>query len=208
MFDDHYNEWREKRIKTILNYYTPEFFKDKTLLELGAGYCDIGAEFAKLGSIVTCVEGRQEHLEVAKERYSDLNIVFKQLDLDKEVLLNNYDIVLHMGLLYHLRHPESSIRNICQIGKHIVLESEILDSSSPYISIPVKEGGYDQAMNGWGCRPTKNFVEYRLIECGVKFEMLQSDSANSHFHVYDWRELDNGKWQDGQRRMWFISKVD
>jgi hypothetical protein len=41
-FKGHYNNWRKTRIDKILSIFDKEFFKGKTVLELGAGHGDFG----------------------------------------------------------------------------------------------------------------------------------------------------------------------
>ena len=64
MFSNHYDKWQISRMNGIKKYILPDYFKDKTLLELGCGYADIGNMFYKLGSIVTSSDARKEHLNV------------------------------------------------------------------------------------------------------------------------------------------------
>ena len=48
MFNDHYIDWRIKRISKILELYDKDFFNNKSILELGCGLGDIGKEFISL----------------------------------------------------------------------------------------------------------------------------------------------------------------
>ena len=63
MFDNHYIDWRKKRFDFIINYYGKDYFNNKTILELGSGYGDLGAMFIDYGAKVTSVDARQEHIK-------------------------------------------------------------------------------------------------------------------------------------------------
>lgn len=45
MFSNHYDNWRISRLNGVTKYIKPEYFQNKTLLELGCGYADIGNMF-------------------------------------------------------------------------------------------------------------------------------------------------------------------
>ena len=201
-FADHYVQWRQKRIDTIVRHYGESFFAGKRVLELGCGYGDLGAEFVRLGADVTCSDARPEHLDVVRQRHPEVHTVVA--DLDREwPFEGRWDLVLHLGLLYHLRTPEPSIRWACAATGHLVLESEVCDSLDPRLILQTQEAGYDQAHNGRGCRPSTGCVETILRECGVQYERLRDTGCNSGIHTYDWTELNTGAWRHGLRRMWF-----
>jgi len=79
-FVDHYPEWRRKRIAAIRDHYAPGFFHDKSLLEVGCGFGDIGAPFVDLGARVTCSDGRPGHVAEVTRRYSEVCAVVADLD--------------------------------------------------------------------------------------------------------------------------------
>jgi len=203
-FSEHYVDWREKRINAIIQHYGQEFFAGKKVLELGCGYGEIGAAFAHLGAKVTCSDARPEHLDVVRQRHPKVQTV--QADLDRGwPFKGKWDLILHLGLLYHLRAPEPSILWACEAGQHVVLETEVCDSLDPRLILRTQESGYDQANNGRGCRPSTGCIETILGECDKIFDRLQDSSCNSGMHTYDWAELNTGSWRHGLRRLWFVS---
>jgi SAM-dependent methyltransferase len=204
-FASHYVEWRERRIDAIRAHYGDAFFAGRTLLELGCGYGDLGAAFAGLGAVVTCCDARAEHLDVLRERWPDVNAV--QADLNREWPFDRFDIILHLGLLYHLEPTHMSLRLSCRSADHLVLESEVCDASSPDLVVVAPEQGYDQAVDGQGCRPSAARVERILSEEGMAVERLTDGRCNAGIHVYDWPVRDTGRFQHGQRRFWFARKV-
>ena len=127
-FMDHYRGWRPKRISKIESIFGKEFFKDKTILELGCGYGDIGKHFVeKLGSIVTFAEGRQEHIPFIKENNPNSKVVL----LDQEKLWNfdeKFDVIIHFGVMYHLKNWKQDLECALKHTDLIILESEIADS--------------------------------------------------------------------------------
>jgi cyclopropane fatty-acyl-phospholipid synthase-like methyltransferase len=203
MFNDHYDEWRAKRIAAIENHYGTEFFKGRTLLEIGCGYGDIGAYFERLGAIVTCSDAREEHLARCSQLHP--NVTTLCVDLDKEWPFQKYDIILHMGVLYHLKDYKATIKKAFDSCDHLALETEVLNTTETK-AVSTNEDGYDQAFNGVGVRPSPKAVEETLDECGFTYEMITDNRCNSRFHIYDWEVDDSGVWKHGLRRFWFCKK--
>lgn len=204
-FTDHYVEWRRRRIAAIVDHYGQDFFRGKTLLELGCGYGDIGAAFADLGARVTCSDARVEHLDIVTRRWPELRTV--QVNLNDDWPFGQFDIILHLGLLYHLEPTHRSLRWSCQSAAHVVIESEVCDSSDSTTVVTTAEAGYDQAVDGQGCRPSPGRIERILVDEGMTFERVTDSRCNSGMHVYDWPIGDTGRFESGLRRFWFARKV-
>lgn len=204
-FAEHYIEWRQQRIAAIRQHYGDSFFAGKSLLELGCGYGDIGAVFAGLGAQVTCCDARLEHLDIVAKRWPHLGTV--QADLNHEWPFDHYDVIFHLGVLYHLEPTHESLRRSCRSATHLVVESEVCDSTSPELVINTPENGYDQAVDGAGCRPSAARIERVFADEGMVFERVTDARCNSGIHTYDWPVRDTGRYQDGQRRFWFARKA-
>jgi len=206
-FEGHYAVWRTKRILTILDEYGHRFFEGKTLLELGAGYGDIGGCFAALGAKVTCLEGRARNVAAIQRRFP--GVAASQHDLNLGLPgTERYDVILHLGVLYHLSGPEQSLRDSCRRCDHLILETEVSDSDDPNFVCRVKEASYiyDQALDGAGCRPSPAHVERILTDEGFKFTRLDDDRCNWELHVYDWPITNSKTYRSGLRRMWFARR--
>ena len=214
-FGGHYVDWRARRIAVIVQHYGPGFFDGKTLVEVGAGHADIGAVFARMGAKVTAVEGRQENVDAIETLTPEVTALLADLD-GKWPSLEPFDIVLHLGLLYHLKHFEESLRLACANGKHLILETEVSDSDDPFYVLHPTEASshYDQALGGVGSRPSPAYVERILTECGMKFQRIEEPQLNTVYarrgiidHYYAWPIQNTGKWASGWRKMWFAEKV-
>lgn len=203
-FEDHYPEWRAKRIDAIRDHYGTSWFAGKTMLEVGCGHADIGAAFAAMGAIVTGSDARQDHLDEARRRHPEIE-AWRIADLDREWPFDrDFDLVLHLGVLYHLADPEHALTCLLQSRGHIVLETEVSDSKDPGFVHRTVEDGYDQAFNNRGTRPSPAFVERVLTEAGRSFSRITDDRCNAGYHRYDWEVSDTGETVGGLRRMWFV----
>jgi hypothetical protein len=204
MFDEHYNMWRSSRMNGLIKYISPDYFKSKTLLELGCGYADIGNIFYELGAIVTSSDARQEHLEVVKERYPHIKTLL--IDGDNMNIDCEYDIILHWGLLYHLNEIESHLEKVSKKCNILLLETEVSDSDDKDFYVSTEENGYDQAFHNRGIRPSQTYVENILEKNGFQYKLIKDPILNSSFHIYDWDIGNTKSYRHGLRRFWICWK--
>lgn len=208
-FDGHYYDWRIKRILAIVEHYGPAFFRPCRLLELGAGFGDIGVFFHCLGSDVTFADARQEHQTEFRERYPsipDSNYVLYDAE-QHWAFHGTFDLILNMGMIYHTDYWERSIISSCMAADHVVIETEVSDSDDETYVLKVQEDGYDQAVSGTGSRPSPAAVEKVMRDSGFEFIRITDDRCNSGFHRYDWTAANSGEWTEGQRAFWFGRRI-
>lgn len=203
----HYEEWRQKRLKAITDYYGIEAFKGKTLLELGCGHAHIGKHFHDLGSVVTVCDSRKQHIDTTRQMFPELDA--------RVIDVNNYfpfkgpiDFIINMGLLYHLTDPVYCLKKSCETAINLVIESEVLDSQ--YIpelrSVSENNLNYDQSMSSYGVRMSVAGIEYFLEFYGFQFERIDDARCNSGPHRYDWVPSDSKRCEPGFRKMWLCKK--
>lgn len=199
-------EWTRNRVSMIIDVFGVDFFKGKTILDIGAAYGDNGGAFWKLGAKVTCVEARIECCNVISEKFPGINV--KQGDLDEEQWkYGDFDIIIHWGLLYHLKNPKQSVRTALKHCKWLFLETIVLDTDKNDVLL-VSEHLSDHAYNGVGSRPSAKAVECWLSDEGLRnigdcanfqeieeacFSRYDLERLNSGGHVYDWKLQNTGK---------------
>jgi len=207
IFNDHYIEWRKNRINAIVNHYGKDWFKDKKILELGCGFADIGNSFYKLGAEVTVSDVRKEHLTVAKKRYPKLKIV--HCDLDSEWVFNDhYDLILHTGVLYHLKNYKQNLIECFKHCDNIFLETEVVDSLEDIVIYEEQDNRYDQAYHGVGAKPSDKNLENIIKYNGFEFIRYFKSDLNSDSHSYDWVHKNDNNHRAGLRRAWFCKKSE
>lgn len=205
-FQDHYEYWRAKRIVAIVEHYGENFFKGKKILELGCGYGDIGKVLISIGAEVIFCEGRQEHVNILKKRFPN-NRVYK-INLENEWFFDNekFDLILHLGVLYHLDNFEYSLEKCFLSSDNMVLETEVCDSDDPELVLKISENseGYDQSLIGKGSRPSANYLENIFNKNLFEYQRVQDSSCNALFHRYDWKVKNTNSWESGMRRFYFL----
>ena len=204
MFDGHYINWRISRMNGVKKYISPEYFKSKTLLEVGCGYADIGNMFHELGAIVTSSDIRKEHLENVRNKYPHIKTLL--IDGDNDKIKDKYDIILHWGLLYHLNEIEIHLENVSEKCDVLLLETEVCDSDDRQFYISTNENGYDQAFNNKGIRPSESYIQTILEKNGFQFKLIKDPILNSGMHSYDWNITNSKISKHGLRRFWICWK--
>ena len=206
MNDTNYHpDWQKNRIKFIISKYGEEFFKGKTILELGPYNGYIGAYFQSLGAKVLGVEGRQSNIDNIKQMYPDLEVI--QGDLDSlEWPYGKFDIIINFGLLYHLeKYHKEHLLNCLRNCNIMFLESVIYDSFANEI-YKVRRIGSDQSLSEIDGYPTKKFIEDILNRPGLcDYKMYTDSSLNGNGHKYDWEATGGKTFDDCARRFWIIN---
>lgn len=208
MFDKHYLDWNQKRIKGILDFYGHKFLYYKKILDLGCGQADISGVLYRLGADITAVDARQEHLKFAAKKYSGIKTVKADLDKAWPYQGKLFDIVLDLDLICHLSDYENHLRVVCQSTTHLVLETAVCDSDDPFkcVILPENKSEYDASFNGVSSRPSAAAIERILLECGMNFRRQDNARYNSGTYIYDWSSNNNNECDINKRRLWFAVK--
>ena len=206
----YYPRWRQVRIHAILDHYRPGVFRGRTLLELGCGDGSIGNFFYYLGCAVTCCDARQEFLDEVSYRNHEIRTVQCDLEKDWPFPEEHFDIILNLGVLYHLADPRGCIVESARHCSNLVLDCEVTPTGGAK-SCPMPENppvrqdseGDDHAFSGMGSRPTPGYVEAAIREGGMEPEMLTTAVYDDHPHPHKLGWTESGAYRNGMRRMWF-----
>jgi len=208
MFDGLYFDRNKKLSKGIVDFYSYKFFYFKRVLDLGCGYGDFGGVLYRLGSDVTGVDARQEHLKIVSKKYTGIKTIQANLDVNWPFQNHKFDLILDLGLLCHLADYEKHLRSVCASTTHLVLETSVCDSEDPQKSLIIDEdkATYDLSYNGKGCRPSAAAIERVLRENGMNFKRMDNGKFNNGEHVYDWYPKNDNSNSPNKRRLWFAVK--
>lgn len=207
-FDGKYLDWNSKRIKGIVDFYGHKFFYYKKVADLGCGYADISGVLHRLGSDITAVDARQEHLKMAVKKYPGIKVLKADLDRGWPFAGKKFDMILDLDIICHLDKFEQHLRDVCAHTTHLILETAVCDSDDPnkVINLPENKNIYDLSANGISCRPSAAAIERVLQECGMNFKRVDSSKFNSGSYVYDWESKNNEECSINKRRIWFAVK--
>lgn len=201
-----YLEWTHKRIKGIVDFYGHEFMRHKKVLDVGCGNCDIGGALSRLGANVTALDIKQDSLKTVSKKYPSIKTVKADLDISWPFHATNFDLILSLGVLCHLRNFEAHIRDMCQSCNYLVIETAVCDSDDPNRCVAVPENKGAESANGLGCRPSAAAIEKVLAENGMNFKRMDSSRYNAGGYSYDWIVKNSGDTGITRRRIWFAVK--
>jgi tRNA (mo5U34)-methyltransferase len=145
--------------------------KDKTVLDVGCSNGFQSIECAKRGAIVTAIDTDQEALdEIHKwvDRYSIPNIETKLLDVyNLDSLNQQYDIVLFLGVIYHLRHPLLGLEAVSRRAKNVlIVETHAAISKDSIMEFYNADQINNDGSNWWG--PSPSCLDQMMKDVGCK----------------------------------------
>lgn len=221
-----YQEWTEKRVQKILNIFGHDWFHHKKVLELGACHGDVGMEFLKIGADVLFTDARQEHLDTINQSLGELHFTPRTKLLnqnDRYELGETFDLVLHLGVLYHVANWKRDLACALRHTDTMVLETIVspIEGSQDDTYIHGNTYQYD-SIDGIEPSFTQESVEQHLTELGCKFLRFDNSELNTSWSwlynsrrvrkIYDWDYHNaQGYIHDPNdstqfRRMWLVLK--
>ena len=210
-FHEHYDDWRMRRIRKVMEIYGSDF-RGKRVLELGGGLGDIGAFFASLGAEVLSLEGRKVNQQFASIKYRNLK-TFKSVLCDLEKDFSSYgrfDLIINFGLLEVIENLDNLMECCCRMSDCIFLETLVCDSTDPsevrYIKMDPAQT-IDNPLYGPCAQPSPFYIEKFFETRGYSFRRAFDKDLNSVYHIYDWQHDNNTVDRPPyKRRFWLFSK--
>ena len=168
--DYHSPRWRRhnaRRLEFLASLSLP--IADRTVLELGAGIGDHSSFFLDRGCRLTAVEGRAAAFNVLHQRFASNAFTALLLDLDPPPLERpgTFEVVVCLGLLYHLARPADLLAWAAEITSDLlILETIVHPSEVDADPVPWSEDAAlpGASIRGTGSRPTRQWVWRHLSD--------------------------------------------
>jgi len=160
------NQAREALFREVLRTWKEEM-ELQTALDAGCGLGHFSGILQELGFRPVAFDGRPENIEEASRRFP--GIEFRVADLEDRSVkeLGSFDLVLCLGLLYHLENPFRCIRNLCRLtSKLLVIESMCLDGDRPTLYLRDEGPTEDQGLQHIAFYPTEACLAKMLYRAG------------------------------------------
>lgn len=133
----------------------------KSVLEVGSGPGLLTSFFTEKGCKTLSLEGRKENVVTFKINNPNSEVMVFDCESSDWSSINKADICFCYGLLYHLSTPSEFLQNVStKVKEFIIIETAISNATSDNSINIVDESNGDnaQALNGFGCRPTRKFL--------------------------------------------------
>ncbi len=179
----------------------------KRVLDLGCGYGWWGLKLKQLGAVVTFADGRMSNLEGVKRSDADATVLW--LDVESGIIPRPFDLVLCMGLLYHLGDPQTLLDKVAARTKRMLIDTTCLDHDGEFIVYHREADDVSQfSVTGNACRPSPTWVVNALYRAGFdKVSDISSSVGNRKPQpgfpglVYDWKYQRTCGWRRGERTL-------
>lgn len=205
-------EWKTRREKihsAIIDLIPEEKIVDKCVLDVGCRTGCISAMLYDLTSHINGCDVRVETIRRAKELHPELKFFVWDIE-DGWPRISKVDIILYLGILYHLADPKKNLTELCSLlkrGQHVIMETEYVNSADPDKVIGLKQGGSNTSFNRIGHRPSYSMIEEIFKSHGITFHKTWTDKYNSQYYKYDSPYGDDDKMQNRWiRGIWHFYK--
>jgi hypothetical protein len=209
-----YENHKNKRVSKIIEILGVDWFKDKTILELGACHGDVGIEFTKLGSHVTFADARIENLKEIEDKIQnpDIRIIDQNFAYN---LKQRFDLVLHLGTLWHLQFWYNDLYYALSHSDLMILETRVLPIKTNIGLFQKRKVNQYVGTTDYIPVLTQNDIEKRIVELNHTYTRYDDSSLNINESeenismVYDWDELNHYSANNKSihhRRLWCIKK--
>src|SRR5712672_3402878 len=142
--------------------------KDSELLsavDVGCGLGHFSVILHNLGFNVLALDGREENVNEAKRRAPEIEFRTANVEDAGIQTLGKFDLVLCLGLLYHLENPFGAIRNLfAMTGKVAVLEGMCVPGDEPIFAVRDEVLTEDQGLQHVALYPSENGL-VKLLYC-------------------------------------------
>ncbi len=145
----------------------------KSAIDVGCGVGYFSKFLCERGLQVMAVDGRDENAKEGRRRHPEIKFHTKDVEDPSLAEFGLFDLVLCVGLLYHLENPFRAIRNLHALtGKVLVIESMCAPGPEPSFLLLDEGQEADQGLNYIALYPTESCLVKMLYRAGFPFVYL------------------------------------
>ena len=191
------NAWRINRTKKLINILGKNWFKNKSILELGCGFGNIGLYLKSLGADVTLTEVVPESIDIIKVKDPSIQVILLNQE-EKWKLDKNYDLIIHFALLNNLNNWKQDLACALEHTNLLVLDAAVtkfsMDSECKFIDNYGHK--WCGAYAGIGSLPSSYNIEKILLHNGFQYTRFDDSDLNTYDNNflrirYDWVDDDS-----------------
>jgi FkbM family methyltransferase len=177
------NESRGRIVDALIQSLQAEL-RLKTAVDVGCGLGYFSSIADGLGLEMLAIDARAENINEASRRYPDIN--FRAANAEDVAIrsFGRFDLVLCLGLLYHLENPFAAIRNLFALTKQVaIVEGMCLPGNQPGFGVLDEGPTEDQGLQYVALYPTESGLIKLLYRSGYSFVYrltVQPDHKDYH----------------------------
>lgn len=176
LFDRPYTQNFTKVRQTFIGEFVDAVRQQMELasaLDLGCGVGYFSKFLLDKGFRVVAVDGREENAKEGKRRYPNIEFLPRDMENLSEDELGMFDLVLCVGLLYHLENPFRAIRMFYALtAKVLVIEGSCLPGPRPTMELLDEAASEDQSLNCVAFYPSESCIVKMLYRAGFPYVYL------------------------------------
>lgn len=131
----------------------------RTALDVGCGVGHYSSFLQDLGLRVVGTDARALNIAGARKRYPGIEFHVADVEDPELTSLGTFDLVLCLGLLYHLENPVRAMRRIHALtGKLLLIESRAVPAEEPFFVIMDEPSGEDMSLEAVSCCPSEGAI--------------------------------------------------
>ena len=162
-----FNEARLRSVESLLDELRAAGIELSTAMDVGCGFGFFTGPLLSKDLQVTAVDGRPENVDVARSRNPGAQFATFDVEDQAIVSLGQRDLVLCLGLLYHLENPFRAIRNLWQLtGRVMIAESVCAPGQQPATVLYEEDRDTDQGLNYVALIPTESWLVSAMYHAG------------------------------------------
>jgi SAM-dependent methyltransferase len=159
--------------KDLLDEILPELKSQASLhtaLDVGCGVGIFSGYLHEQGFKVVSFDGRPENVAEASTRFPGIEFHTANVEASEVQQFGSFDLVICLGLLYHLENPFRAIRNLHALtGKVLLIESMCVPERRPILLFSDEWQGEDQGLNFVAFYPSEACLTKMLHRSGFPF---------------------------------------
>jgi SAM-dependent methyltransferase len=164
-----FTQARQKFLQTYLTNLKQQLGLESAL-DVGCGVGDFSLYLRDFGLQVSALDGRKKNLEEARRRVESVSFYEANVEDPSLPTLGSFDLVLCVGLLYHLENPFRAIRNLFALtGKVLILESRCIPDDSTMLYLVDEAKLEDQGLDYVAFYPSEGCLVKMLYRAGFPF---------------------------------------
>lgn len=179
---DSYQEWTRAKIDALKAFVS---FDKKSLIDLGAGHGYFSKYATELGATCTAVEGRQENVKYIQKIIPSSTVIL--MDLEKDFPSGMYDIVMSMGLIYHLEDYISHLDKCLAICNEVFILESWVDLEKDKRGEGSK-GHISLGLSDYETVPAYFNLEQYFNDHSLPYTVVMTEDINYKNKMYDWKD--------------------